>query len=387
MTMAPRSALAATAHALQVIAFAVLLSACRSSQAAGEVPSALAPPGQVWLTPAEVREAKIEVQVVGPQVVEDSVLTSGVVTLDDQRSGHVFSPVTGRVVKILAQLGDHVKRGDALAAIESPDVGTAVSDTHKAEADLIAAEHALKRKKDLLEEQASSEADVEAAEDTYRNAKAELDRARQKQFLLRIGNVDNVTQGYALTSPIDGEVLLRNISPGMEVQGQYSAGTAQELFTIGELDRVWVLGDIYEVDIGRIHEGASAKVTVLAYPEKVFEGRVDWVSGGLDPVTRTAKVRCTFDNADRLLRPSMYSTVRIAVDQRKALAIPRDALLRLGEYKMVFVQLTDSDGYVRYERLPVDVTDGDGPWLEVTHGLDLGQQVVVAGAASLSKKI
>jgi RND family efflux transporter MFP subunit len=173
----------------------------------------------------------------------------------------------------------------------------------------------------------------------------------------------------------------------MEVQGQYSSGTAQELFTIGELDRVWVLGDIYEVDIGRIHEGASAKVTVLAYPEKVFEGRVDWVSGSLDPVTRTAKVRCTFDNADRLLRPSMYSTVRIAVDQRKALAIPRDALLRLGEYKMVFVQLTDSDGYVRYERLPVDVTDGDGPWLEVTHGLDVGQQVVVAGAASLSKKI
>jgi cobalt-zinc-cadmium efflux system membrane fusion protein len=387
MMTPPRSTLAATGLALQVMASAALLSACRPSQAAGEVPTSSAPAGQVWLTPAEVRDAKIEVQAVGPQVVEDTVLTSGVVTLDDQRSGHVFSPVTGRVVKILAQLGDHVKRGDALAAIESPDVGTAVSDTHKAEADLIAAEHGLKRKKDLLEEQASSEADVEAAEDTYRNAKAELDRARQKQFLLRIGNVDNVTQGYALTSPIDGEVLLRNISPGMEVQGQYSAGTAQELFTIGELDRVWVLGDIYEVDIGRIHEGASAKVTVLAYPEKVFEGRVDWVSGGLDPVTRTAKVRCTFDNADRLLRPSMYSTVRIAVDQRKALAIPRDALLRLGEYKMVFVQLTDSDGYARYERLPVDVTDGDGPWLEVTHGLDVGQQVVVAGTAALSKKI
>jgi cobalt-zinc-cadmium efflux system membrane fusion protein len=315
------------------------------------------------------------------------VLTSGVVTLDDQRSGHVFSPVTGRVIKTLAQLGEQVKKGDALATIESPDVGSAVSDAHKAEADLIAAEHSLKRKKELFGEQAASAADVEISEDSYRNAKAELERARQKQFLLRVGNVDTVTQSYTLTSPIDGEILLRNINPGIEVQGQYSGGATQELFTIGQIDRVWVLGDVYEVDMGRVHVGTPAKVTVLAYPEKVFEGRVDWVSGSLDPVTRTARVRCTFDNPDKLLRPSMYATVRIAVDQRKGLAVPRGALLRLGEYKMVFVQIGEADGDVRYERLPVDIVDGEGQWLEVTHGLDAGQQVVITGAAALSQKL
>jgi cobalt-zinc-cadmium efflux system membrane fusion protein len=363
------------------------VSACHPSQAAAEATNLLTPPGQVWLKPAEVLEAKIEVQSVGPQVVEDSVLTSGVVSLDDQRSGHVFTPVTGRVIKILAQVGEQVKKGDPLATIESPDVGSAVSDAHKAEADLIAADHNLRRKKELFEAQAASEADVEASEDSYRNAKAELERAQQKQFLLRVGNVDAVTQTYTLASPIDGEVLLRSITPGVEVQGQYSGGTTQELFTIGQLDRVWVLGDVYEIDIGRVHVGTPAKVTVLAYPEAVFEGRVDWVSGSLDPVTRTAKVRCTFVNHDELLRPSMYSTVRITVDQRKALAVPRGALLRLGEYKMVFVQLGIVDGYVRYERLPVEIVDGEGPWLEVTHGLDLGQQVVVSGAATLSQKI
>jgi cobalt-zinc-cadmium efflux system membrane fusion protein len=372
---------------VQLVSGAAFVSACHPSQAAAEATSLLTPPGQVWLKPAEVLDAKIEVQSVGPQVVEDSVLTSGVVSLDDQRSGHVFTPVTGRVIKILAQLGEQVKKGDPLATIESPDVGSAVSDAHKAEADLIAADHNVRRKKELFEAQAASEADVEASEDSYRNAKAELERAQQKQFLLRVGNVDAVTQTYTLAAPIDGEVLLRNITPGVEVQGQYSGGTTQELFTIGQLDRVWVLGDVYEIDIGRVHVGTPAKVTVLAYPDAVFEGRVDWVSGSLDPVTRTAKVRCTFENHDKLLRPSMYSTVRITVDQRKALAVPRGALLRLGEYKMVFVQLGVVDGYVRYERLPVEIVDGEGPWLEVTHGLDLGQQVVVSGAATLSQKI
>lgn len=384
----PSSVVSALVLGLSALASGVVEVGCRPSQAIAEAASPqTAPPGQVWLTEADAKAAKIASQVVGPQVVEDTVLTSGMVTLDDQRSGHVFSPVTGRVVKILAQLGEQVKAGQPLATIESPDIGSAVSDSHKAEADLIAAEHNLRRKKDLLEQQAASAADVEAAEDSYRNAKAELERARQKQFLLRVGNVDTVTQTYTLPSPIDGEILLRNINPGIEVQGQYSGGSAQELFTIGELDRVWLLGDVYEIDMGRVHVGAPATVTVLAYPGKTFEGKVDWLSGALDPVTRTAKVRCTFDNADKLLRPMMYATVRIAVDQRKALAIPRDALLRLGEYKMIFVDLGESDGRMRYERLPVDIIEGDGPWIEVTHGLDAGQKVVVSGSSVLSTKL
>jgi cobalt-zinc-cadmium efflux system membrane fusion protein len=313
----------------------------------------------------------------------------------------VFSPVTGRVVKIFAQLGQRVKKGESLALIESPDIGSTVSDVHKAEAALISAEHDLKRRKDLFEQKAASAADVETSEDNARKAKAELERARQKQFLLHSGNVDTVTQTYALASPIDGEVLLRNINPGIEVQGQYSGGAGNnclpgittnaacgELFTIGEIDQVWVLGDVYEIDMARVHVGAAASVTVLAYPDKIFRGKVDWVSGSLDPNTRTAKVRCTFENPDKLLRPLMYSTVRIAVDERKGLAIPRTALLHLGEYKVVFVQAGESDGYVRFERLPVDVDEREtSGWLEVNHGLDAGQRVVVSGGELLSQKL
>jgi cobalt-zinc-cadmium efflux system membrane fusion protein len=371
---------------IPVLAAAVAVVGCHPSQAAGVAD--LSTPGQVWLTPQQIADGKIQVATVGEQVVDDSVVTSGMVTLEDIRTGHVFSPVTGRVVKITAEYGQRVKKGDILAIIESPDIGSAVSDSHKAEADLIAAEHDLRRKKDLLEQHAASAADVETAEDTQRTAKAELERARAKQFLLRVGNVDAVTQTFALTSPVDGEVLMRNINPGIEVQGQYTGGANQELFTIGELDHVWVLGDVYEIDMARVHEGARAQVTVVAYPDKVFDGKVDWISGSLDPNTRTAKVRCTFDNPDRMLRPSMYATVRIAVDERKALAIPRDALVRLGEYKVVFVQVGDSGGKTGFERLPVDIDEQDTrPWLQIKHGLEAGQKVVVAGAAALSQRL
>ena len=295
--------------------------------------------------------------------------------------------MTGRVTKISAELGQRVKKGDALATIESPDVGSAVSDSHKAEADLIAAQHDYRRKKDLFQQQAASAADVETAEDNYRTAKAELERSRQKQFLLRAGNLDAVTQTYTLTAPVNGEVLLRNINPGIEVQGQYGGGSSPELFTIGELDRVWILGDLYEIDLPKVHVGSHAIVKVVAYPDKTFEGTVDWVSGGLDPATRTAKIRCTIDNPDKLLRPAMYATVGLVVDGRRALAIPRDALLRLGEYKVVFVKLADASGRARFERLPVETEESDGPLLEVTHGLEAGQEIVTRGAAALSQRL
>jgi membrane fusion protein, heavy metal efflux system len=369
-------------------ALAAVAVSCHKSEAAPETSGPQPPPGQVWLTPQQVRDAKIEVQTTAEQDVDDTILTSGRVTLEDLRSAHIYTPVTGRVVKIVAGLGTRVKKGDALAVIESPDIGNAVSDVHKAEADLIAAEHDFKRKKELFEQKAGSAADQEASEDNWRKATAEVERARQKAYLLRTGNVDNVTQTYTLPSPIDGEVLMMNINPGMEVQGQYSGGATQELFTIGEIDKVWVIGDLYEMDLARVAIGAPAGVTTVAYPEKVFKGQVDWVSGMLDQNTRTAKVRMTFDNPDRLLRPEMYVTIQISVEQKKALAIPRNALLRLGEYKVVFVQVGEDGGFQKFERLPVDVDEGESSqWLEVRHGLSLGQKIVVSGAILLSQKL
>ncbi len=399
VSVAPASASRARAHAASVVSslavacaavLALPLAGCSKTQAATAIaaPAPKPPEGEVWLTPSQVRDAKIATLDVGEQSVDDTILTSGTVTLDDQRTGHIFSPVTGRVMGISAQLGERVKKGQALALIESPDIGSAIADVHKAQAALIAAEHDLKRKKDLFEEKAGSAADLEAAQDTYRRAKAEVERALEKESLLRVGNADAVSQTFSLAAPVDGEVLMRNINPGIEVQGQYSGGSAQELFTVGELDHVWVIGDLYELDFARVKVGAPAIVTVVAYPGKQFKGTVDWVSGSLDPNTRTAKVRCTFDNVDKALRPQMYSTVQISVDQKRALAIPREAILRLGPSKIVFVQSGEGDGVVKFQRKEVDVDEGESShWLEVKKGLSAGQKVVTAGAILLAANL
>jgi membrane fusion protein, heavy metal efflux system len=371
------------------VSLALLVSGCDKSQTAVATPAPTPrPDGEVWLTAAQIRDAKVQVAAVAEEAVDDTILTSGTVTLDDQRTGHVFSPVTGRVININAQLGEHVKKGQGLAVIESPDIGSAIADVHKAQADLIAADHDLRRKKDLFEQKAGSASDLEAAQDTYRRAKAEVERADEKERLLRVGNADSVSQTFSLAAPVEGEVLLRNINPGIEVQGQYSGGATQELFTIGELDHVWVIGDLYEMDFARVQKGAPAVVTVVAYPGKVFKGTVDWVSGSLDPGSRTAKVRCVFDNTDRFLRPMMYATVQISVDQKTALAIPRDALLRIGDQKIVFVEVGEGDGVVKYKSVPVDVDEGESSqWLEVKKGLLAGQKIVTAGAILLAANL
>jgi cobalt-zinc-cadmium efflux system membrane fusion protein len=343
--------------------------------------------GEVLLAPDKIAAAGITVQPVDEQPVEDTIVTSGVVTFDDLKVSHVFSPVSGRVTEIYANLGERVKKGQSLAAIQSPDIGQAVSDVHKAEADLTAAEHDFKRQKDLEKQHAAATKDVESAEDRYRQAKAELERAQAKARLLRTGSVNTVTQTYTLASQIDGEVMMRSVTPGMEVSGQYSSGSALELFTIGEIDHVWALGDVYEVDIPRVKPGAPAAIKVISYKDKLFEGKVEWVQHVLDPTTRTAKVRFSFPNPGNALLPQMYGTVYIHVDQRKALAIPRSAILRLGDQRVVFVETGAApDGKVRFERMPVDVDEySSDQWLPIKHGLDRGMKVVVKGAVLLSE--
>jgi cobalt-zinc-cadmium efflux system membrane fusion protein len=357
---------------------------CRDSSAAMNPP---VPQGEAWLTLDQMRARKISVEPVAEHELDDSIVTSGRVAFDDLKVSHVFSPVTGRVVRIQAGLGQHVHKGDVLAVIQSPDLSSATSDVGKAEADLVAAKHDYERKKELYEARAVPLTDFEVAEDAWRRARAERERAVQRRRALTQTAGTEVSDGFALVAPIDGDVVTRSLNPGVEVQGQYAGGTSPELFTIGELDRVWVLADIYEVDVARVKLGAKVSVKSVAYPSRTFEGTVDWISGAMDPATRTARIRCTLENPDHLLKPEMYATVRVATEQRRTLAIPRSSVLRLGDQTVVFVQQTGRapDGRYRFERLPVAVEDAeDGPWVRVTHGLGLGVPVVADGVAEIS---
>jgi cobalt-zinc-cadmium efflux system membrane fusion protein len=375
------------ARAALLCATVLVAPACKLSEAAT---SRVTPPGEVWLTQDQARAANIVVQPAEAREFDDTIVTSGHVTFDDMRVAHVFSPVTGRVVSIAARLGQHVKRGAPLATLESPDIGIALSEVNKALADSIASEHDYQRQKELAADRATSEAVLEQSEDNWRKARAELERARSKARLLHAGDGESVSQGHTLVSPIDGEIVARNINPGMEVLGQYASGTAQELFTVGELDEVWVLGDIYEVDIAKVRVGLPVSITVVSSQTMVLPGTVDWVSSTLDPDTRTAKVRCRLHNPDDALRPEMFATMRVSVDRRRALAVPRSAVLRLGGYHFVFVQLDDVNGHARFARVPVDVDDQgllSDAWVVIKHGVEPGQKVVASGAEPLTQML
>jgi cobalt-zinc-cadmium efflux system membrane fusion protein len=338
------------------------------------------------MTRQQIADAHLAVAPVKDENVGGVIVSSGKVTFDDLRVSHVFSPVTGRITKILAQPGQRVKRGAPLCQILSPDVGAAFSDVAKAQAALTQSEKDFHRQEELFRMHAAAQKDFEAAQGLFAQNKAELERALKKARLLRSGgNIDEVTQEYTLPSPIEGEVIMRAANPGVEVQGQYSGGQAVELFTIGELDKVWVLADVFEMDLARVHKDARVSVHVVAFPDKTFVGQVEWVSGALDPNTRTAKVRCSIDNALRELKPEMYATVNVYVAEDRTLAIPRPALVRLGESTIVFVQVgTTSDGKLRFQRRPVNVDEtDDGEYLPVTHGLEHNESIVTAGAVML----
>jgi RND family efflux transporter MFP subunit len=213
-----------------------------------------------------------------------------------------------------------------------------------------------------------------------------MERAEQKARLFRQGDVTGQT--YTLRAEIDGEVFMKAVSPGMEIAGQYGGGTPIELLTIGQADRVWLLADVFELDIRRVKLDSKVVVNVASWPGRNFEGKVDWISAALDTNTHATKVRCTFDNADAALKPDMFATVRISVDVKKALAIPRSSVLRFGDQTVVFVDRGAQGEKERFERLPVTVDEGEGSeWLTVDHGLERGDKVVTGGAILLSSML
>ncbi|MHB8418290.1 MAG: efflux RND transporter periplasmic adaptor subunit [Myxococcales bacterium] len=354
--------------------------------AACGAPKAAAPDGAAQAPRPSEANAQISVAQVEEETVGRAIESSARVVFDENRVAHVFSPVTGRVTQIVAQLGDHVKPGQTLAFITSPDMGNAVSDVYKAKPAVIQAEKELKRQKELYAAQAGPLRDLEAAQANYDQAVAELQRAQAKLRLLeRTFHTDHVSQSFPLQSPIEGEVMARSINPGLDVQGQYSGGTTQELYTVGSEGDLWVLADVYEQDLPRVKVGAPVAVTTVAYPDRSFAGKVDWISGTLDPVQRTATVRCTLENPGGLLKSQMYATVAIQTEGKKTLAIPRDAVLHFGDKQMVIGVDPIANRYVR-EPVILD-EDQAGDWVPVLHGLEPGDRIVTRGAILLSEAV
>jgi membrane fusion protein, heavy metal efflux system len=364
------------------VLLALLMFACARKE---DRDASRPPAGEVWLSRQQLDAQQMRIEVVGEQEVATTLEAPGRIAFDDLHVAHVFAPVSGRILGITAVLGQHVRKGDPLVEIESPDVGAAVSDVGKAEADLLAAGRELKRQQELVEAHAAAQRELDQAQSAWERARAEVGRARKRAEMFRRRGADQVTQRFFLRSPIEGEVIARNANPGTDVQGQLSGGTAPELFTVGSIDAVYVYADVYEADLSRVKRGAPVRVKVIAYPETGFTGQIEWISSVLDPVTRTARLRCTLQNPGHELLPEMYATVSVATPPRKALVVRRSAVLHAGDERVVFVQTgATENGLLKFQRRRVVVEEGESDPVAVKSGLQAGEAVVVSGALLLS---
>jgi cobalt-zinc-cadmium efflux system membrane fusion protein len=370
-------------------AFLLAAGACSHPRPpALQEPLAAAAEGRVELSQKQIDRAQLQHEVAQQVDLSEPVVTSGRITFDDLQVSHIFSPVSGRVVRIDGTLGASVAKGATLATIDSPDLGQFSADFNKARADYVAAQHDTVRQKSLFDSHAIAQRDYEASVDTFRRAQAEFARAGQKAALLRqgAGSLDEVSQFYQLRTAIAGKIIARSLNPGMEIVGQYGGGSAAlELFTIGSLRSVWLLSDLFEMDMQRVAVGQSVQVKVVAYPDETFVGRVDWVSPSVDPTTRTAKVRCVIANPDEKLKPEMFATVSLAGKQERLISLPRSSIFRLGTQTVVFVMAPGSQaGRYQFERRTVQVDEAvEGNRVPVRDGVKVGESVVTAGGILL----
>jgi cobalt-zinc-cadmium efflux system membrane fusion protein len=364
---------------MRVLLIAALAAACRAD--AARAVSDVQPEDELWLSPQQMKGANVRVAEARLQPLTGAITVAGRVAFNEQRVTHVFSPVTGRVTRVLAKPGQRVANGAPLIAIASPDVGTASSDLTKAQADLEMSATDFHREERLLREDATSRRSYEAAQDAYRKATAEYERARQRAAMLRAARGDAVTQDYVVRSHIDGDIVTLNVSPGMELAGQYSGGNSVELFTIGDIKNVWVVADVPDTDLPELHVGDPVEIRAVAYPGRVFHGAIELVGSTVDPVLRTVRVRCSLANEGGELRPEMFAAVSIPQPSQQRLAVPRDAVVAINETRYVYVQSnTRPDDRIVFKRRRVAIGDEHDGVVPITDGLQPGERVVIQGA-------
>ena len=258
---------------------------------------------------------------------------NGAVTPDVNRTIHVTSQGSGRVVDLRVRLGDNVKRGQVLLSIYSADLAGAFSDYQKAIADEQLAKKALDRAQLLLSHGAAAQKDFEQAEDAEEKAKVDVQNAEQHIRILG-GDPSHPSSMIELRAPVSGTIVEQNIS-GFE--GVKSLDNSPNLFTIADLSQVWVVCDVFENDLGQVHLGDLAEVHLGAFADRLFRGRIGDISRVLDPNTRSAKVRIVLGNPDGALRPGMYAVASFRSRKlQHHVVIPSTAIMRLQDRDWVF---------------------------------------------------
>lgn len=300
----------------------------------------------------------------------------GRIAYDDDVTARISSPIAGRVVRIGVQAGDRVGRGQPLLWLDSPDYAQALADLRKAQADTRQKRLAYERGKLLFEGEVLARKDFEAAEADLRQSEAESERAGAR---FRNLSPDEKSGGFALRAPLGGIVTERQVNPGSEVRPDAPG----PLFVISDPDRLWVIVELPEKDLGKVRAGQDLAVEVDAYPGRRFSARALALGDVLDPATRRVPVRCRIDNRERLLKPEMYARVTPLAEGPSLPRVPNSALVTDGLYSYVFVE---TEAGVLEKRRVTTAFRGHGESF-VSDGLKAGERVVTAGALLLNAEL
>jgi cobalt-zinc-cadmium efflux system membrane fusion protein len=357
-----------------------------------------ASPGTFRPTPAQL--ASLKVAPVATMSFRTEQVTDGKIAINGDRTTPVFSPFSGRVTRVIANLGDYVKQGEPLLALEAAEFAQAQNDLVSAAAALNTArsqlslaqtneqrKHALyDAKAGALQDWQQSQADLVSAQNNLRSAETALALVRNRLRILgktdaEISALENAQKADPVSfvlAPIRGRVTDRQVGLGQYIQ----AGASNPVYSIGDLSTVWLIGNVRERDAPLVRRGAPVEVRVLAFPDRVFKAKLTYVAPSVDPNTRRLAVRAEVENPDGALKPEMFASFSIITSEESAApAVPQQAIVYEGNTARVWV--VQDGGAIALRQIRAGrIANG---MVEVLTGLTPEEKVVTSGTLFIDR--
>jgi membrane fusion protein, heavy metal efflux system len=338
---------------------------------------------------------QLEVVKVQPYAFRVQRSAIGHIAFNEDATTSVLTPFSGRVIRLIADVGSRVKRGDPLLEIDSPEQVApqnefiaAQTARNKARSQLDLAQTVEKRVRDLHEGKAApfkdlqqAEAQLAAAESDMRSTDTAFEAARIRLRILgrtdaeiaaleQKGSLSRVTR---IIAPIDGTVIARKVGPGQYVK----ADSGEALFVIADLKTMWLKAQIFEQDIEFVRIGQEVEARVSAAPNRIFRARINVIGSASDPTTRRVMVRSEIDNSDGALKSDMFASFKIETEAAaETPAVPTVAVIREADVATVWVETEP----MLFKRRRVEIGIQQDGLTQIRSGLALGELVVARGA-------
>lgn len=368
--------------ALLVMTAVLIVGGCNRSEPKAEsqhpdehaAEKAQSTPGVLRVKAEMLRDLKITTAEVEARPGGEGSMLLGELRVNENAYAEVGAPISSRIINVNAGIGDSVRAGEALALLQSTELGRSRADIISAQSRFELSKQILERKKRLSAERIVAQKDVQEAESNVATAEADLRAAKASvRALGASADEANDSSHYALRSPIDGSVIERFAIKGKMV------GAEEVLFKVGDLSNLWLNVQAYERDAVRIKRGSDVLITLPALPGRSISGKVDLVGRSVNPESRTLTVRVVVANRDGVLRPGMSATAWVTPGEAGVATItaPAAALQRLGEDWVVFIPGKQPR---EFEIRKVGRGRDLGGEIEILNGLSARERVVVDGA-------